>query len=320
MSIRFFNRNQPLLNLVNVLLAVVLFFLIPSPPTESVAVLKLFDLGANYYGLYKAYIALVLLLVSVYLNVLVNESAWLKGGFSYLPGVLFLVMSFCISPWLTYEVASIFLLIIALVNLFRQENLQYKATDSVFFAGVICSFGAYLHIQFLLFALGYLISWHYLRPYIWRETFWFFMGIIIPVYLLMVALFLLGFDLNFSQFLTWIEPEMLPITHGYALLLAALFAIFSIPRFFNRAFRNTLKSRQLAIFFTGITISIFAYSGLFFSITGQYWVFFPLLLPVSVVMSVSLGSLGSTLKANLLLYGFIFSCFILVFLSVISNF
>jgi hypothetical protein len=300
MLLKFFNRNQPLLSFSFVILTAIAYFFIPENPDSKWFLW--FGQNENYFGLYKAFYAIFLLICAQLITMFINESAWLKDGFSYLPGLVFIILGLPFASIINLEALVLVSIVLGCQFIFSASLGKQRQITRAFQMGFLVGLGILTDVYFSLFGLVALIFWHYQRSYYWRETVWFVIGALIPSYLLIASFYIFSLP-HKSIFILSVEPSLrtTPALLIYASLTLAL-TILGMLNLYKRATRNTLRSRQVAGFFMGSSIVLSIYLLLNSLANGNYINLGLLTFPVASFISVLFFNPSKARLANLVFY------------------
>jgi len=245
MIIRFFKTNNVLAVVFLPLLAILIwFFAFLNPevlPTKHT--MPLFELFGNLFNSIKwlsTLIAFLLVLGQAFLlNYIVNENEVLKKQ-SYLPALFYLLFLSNNSSMLVLHpllFSNLFLLFALnkLMSSYRKDNAFSQAFD----AGLLLSLASLFYLPYVLFFPILGIAFVLFRPFIWREWFISFLGVLTP-YLFVITFYFwndildyLWYDKMFFPFIREKPNLDLPdsfyymIGIGWIVIVLAFFTVFS---------------------------------------------------------------------------------------------
>ncbi|MGC8802702.1 MAG: hypothetical protein ACP5PS_02870 [Bacteroidales bacterium] len=296
MLLRFARSTQPYV-LVIVMLAVgVMWFTVPIRGdycnVPAISIYRwLYDLSKST-GLLIRLTGLVSLLLMASLVIQLNTKYLFIGQRSYLPGILFLLLSLLIHHSQNFHPvlwAGILLLfaIDRLLGTYRYDSLSYRVFDAAFFIGLSAVF--YPPLFFLL--LFCLLILPILRPFYWREWLLVLLGMALPFYFTFALLYLLDkpesshFFLEYINLLTFRCEGLKNTTTGslvvfYYVIFILLLSVFSLLR--NMGSIKILARKSYYLFFLLIIHLLLLY-GLVPQVGRE--IFILMAIPVSYVIA-----------------------------------
>lgn len=210
MFLRLARSTQPYI-LILLMLAVGVMWFTVSIKTNycnipNISIYRWIDHLSEDTGLLARFTGLASLLLMASLVIQLNTKFLFVGQRSYLPGILFLLLSLLF--YKTQHFHPIFwagiLLLLALdrlISTYRYDNLSYQVFDAAFLIGLAATF--YPPLFFLLLFL--LLTLPILRPFYWREWVMVFIGMAIPFYFTFAILYLFDKPESNHFFSTYID-------------------------------------------------------------------------------------------------------------------
>jgi len=188
MFLKFFNSNR--IGVLVIIILLPLFYWLPDiwtgePPHGSIYTGTLpgvFFQNLNQdHSVLSRIAALVVILVNAYLLVLLNRIHIFIPVRTQLPALYYILLTACFNPihQLTAALLSSFLIILVMYRViatYKAEGIAYNFLD----AGFLVALASLLYFPAILFFLFLLAGLVLLRPFMWREWAYAFLGLGLP--------------------------------------------------------------------------------------------------------------------------------------------
>lgn len=270
MVIRFFKSRQPLVNVLFVLVAIIIWSLNYNRFTIETG-----NPGTFYNSLLRwitpdhkfIYFLLGLILIisqTIHINFICNKYEVLYKN-SYLPGVLFLLLSCSIPQFVSFHPVLIVnsMLLFILNKIFRlYKNDSPLAWD--FDACVLLSIMTLFYLPSVIFLLLYAVSLIILRPFSWRDWVVGMMGFVTPLFFVLLFYFLTDSLYEIKNLLHSVAitnklniKNAVPEGYPFIIIWTSAMFIVSLLKLRMNFLKNTAKTRSyqwIILFLTAISL------------------------------------------------------------------